>query len=75
LVKNESVNETRCKKVTKEDIQRLEEKIKKVKGKWALVSKTKPERVLQYYHGKDHPSKDWEEKVERRVQYFKHKDK
>jgi hypothetical protein len=48
----------------------LNEKIKKVHGKWALVSKSNPDKVLQYYHGKDHPSKEWEKKVERRVHAF-----
>ena len=48
----------------------LNEKIKKVHGKWALVSKSDPDKVLQYYHGKDHPSKEWEKKVERRVHAF-----
>jgi len=50
----------------------LNEKIKKVHGKWALVSKSDPDKVLQYYHGKDHPSKEWEEKVERRIHAFAH---
>jgi len=50
----------------------LNEKIKKVHGKWALVSKSNPDKVLQYYHGKDHPSKEWEEKVERRIHAFSH---
>jgi hypothetical protein len=50
----------------------LNEKIKKVHGKWALVSKSNPDKVLQYYHGKDHPSKEWEKKVERRIHAFSH---
>jgi hypothetical protein len=50
----------------------LNEKIKKVHGKWALVSKSDPDKVLQYYHGKDRPSKEWEEKVERRIHAFAH---
>jgi len=50
----------------------LNEKLKKVKGKWALVSKSDPDKVLQYYHGPEgqKPSKDWEKKVERRVHAF-----
>ena len=50
----------------------LDEMLKKVKGKWALVSRHNPKKVLQYYHGSDHPSKEWVNKVERRVQAFKH---
>ena len=50
----------------------LNEKLKKVKGKWALVSKSDPDKVLQYYHGPEgqKPSKEWEKKVERRVHAF-----
>jgi 5'(3')-deoxyribonucleotidase len=48
----------------------LEEMLKKVKGKWALVSRHDPRKVLQYYHGSGHPSKDWVSKVERRVHSF-----
>jgi len=50
----------------------LDEMLKKVKGKWALVSRHNPKKVLQYYHGSGHPSKEWVNKVERRVQAFKH---
>jgi 5'-nucleotidase len=48
----------------------LEETLKKVKGKWALVSRHDPKKVLQYYHGSQHPSKEWVSKVERRVHSF-----
>ena len=47
----------------------LNETLKKVKGKWALVSKTTG-KPLQYYHGDGHPSKEWVAKVERRVHSF-----
>ena len=45
------------------------ETLKKVKGRWALVSKTTG-KPLQYYHGSGHPSKEWVAKVERRVHSF-----
>jgi 5'(3')-deoxyribonucleotidase len=48
----------------------LEETLKKVKGKWALVSRRNPKKVLQYYKGSGHPSKEWVSKVERRVHSF-----
>ena len=48
----------------------LEETLKKVKGKWALVSRKNPKKVLQYYHGSGHPSKDWVSGVEQRVHSF-----
>jgi len=47
----------------------VNETLKKVKGKWALVSKTTG-KPLQYYHGSGHPSKEWVAKVERRVHSF-----
>jgi len=66
-----------------EDIQSfkqyaLNEVLKKVENpegesKWALVSKDDPSKVLQYYDGEGKPSDEWVKKVERRVQYFKHK--
>ena len=46
------------------------ETLKKVKGRWALVSRKNPKKVLQYYHGSGHPSKEWVSKVERRVHSF-----
>lgn len=55
----------------------LSEILKKVKTpegkeKWAVVSKKDPSKVLQYYDGKGKPSKEWFDKVERRIQAFKH---
>lgn len=47
----------------------LDETLKKVKGKWALVSKTTG-KPLQYYHGSGHPSDEWVSKVERRIHSF-----
>jgi len=46
------------------------ETLKKVNGKWALVSKSNPKKVLQYYKGSGKPSKEWVSKVERRVHSF-----
>lgn len=52
---------------------RLDEMLKMVDGKWALVSKKDPSRVLQYYKGEGKPSDEWVSGVERRVQFFKHR--
>jgi hypothetical protein len=54
----------------------LNETLKKVNGKWALVSKSNPKKVLQYYDGPkgQKPSKEWVRKVERRVHSFETKD-
>jgi len=52
----------------------LNETLTKVDGKWALVSKTNPDKVLQYYRGHGKPSKEWVSKVERRVHSFESKD-
>ena len=52
--------------------ENLDETLKKVNGKWAVVSKSDPSRVLQYYKGEGKPSHEWFKKVERRIQYFKH---
>jgi hypothetical protein len=49
----------------------LQEMLKKVKGRWAFVSR-KTGRVLAYYKGEGKPSDAWVAKQERRVQYFKH---
>ena len=51
---------------------RIDERLARVKGRWALVSR-KTEHPLQYYHGSGRPSKAWVDKVERRIQYFKHR--
>jgi len=48
----------------------ISETLKKVKGRWALVSKSNPKKVLQYYRGSGHPSKEWVKKVERRIKFF-----
>jgi hypothetical protein len=54
----------------------LYEYLKKVHGKWALVSKNNPKKVLQYYRGgDDKPSDEWVNKVERRVHSFESKKK
>lgn len=54
----------------------LYEYLKKVHGKWALVSKNSPKKVLQYYRGgDDKPSDEWVNKVERRVHSFESKKK
>lgn len=45
--------------------------LKKVDGKWALVSK-KTLRPLAYYKGEGKPSDEWVSKQERRIQFFKH---
>ena len=47
--------------------------LKQVDGKWALVSKKDPKKVLQYYKGDGKPSQEWVDSVERRVHHFKHK--
>lgn len=51
----------------------MTEVLKKVDGKWALVSKKDNSKVLQYYDGEGKPSDEWINKVEKRVNYFKHK--
>jgi hypothetical protein len=45
--------------------------LKQTGGKWALVS-PKTQRPLAYYRGEGKPSKEWVQKQEARVQYFKH---
>jgi hypothetical protein len=51
---------------------RIDEVLRKVNGKWALVSRKDPTKVLQYYHGPhdQKPSAAWVSKVERRVHSF-----
>lgn len=51
--------------------QFLVETLKKVNGRWALVSR-KTGRPLAYYRGSGKPSDAWVKKQERRVQFFKH---
>ena len=50
--------------------QYISEVVKKIDGRWALVSK-KSGRVLKYWECK--PSKAQIDKEERRIQYFKNK--
>ena len=45
--------------------------LKRVNGKWALVSR-KTQRPLAYYDGEGKPSEEWVKKQESRIQYFKH---
>ncbi len=44
--------------------------IAKVNGRWAFVSRH-THRPLAYWNGSGRPPKWWQEKQERRVQYFK----
>jgi hypothetical protein len=50
----------------------VNETLRKVNGRWALVSKSNPDKVLQYYHGDgdSRPSDKWVKSVERRVHSF-----
>lgn len=50
----------------------INETLKRVNGKWALVSKTNPDKVLQYYQGPGDkkPSDEWVNNVERRIHSF-----
>ena len=57
-------------KQSSNESEEISETLKKVNGKWALVSRHDPKKVLQYYHGAGHPSKEWVSKVERRVHSF-----
>lgn len=50
----------------------VNEVLKQVDGKWALVSKTTG-KPLAYYNGEGKPSDDWIARQERRIQFFKHK--
>ena len=52
--------------------EEIEETLKMVDGKWAIVSK-KTGRPLVYYKGEGKPSDEWFRDQERRIQYFKHK--
>ena len=46
--------------------------LKKIDGKWALVSKT-TNKPLVYYKGIGKPDDEWVKKHEKRIQFFKHK--
>lgn len=50
---------------------KLNEVLKQVDGRWALVSR-EGGKVLAYYKGEGKPSDEWVRKQERRIQYFKH---
>lgn len=52
-------------------LELLSETLKKVNGRWALVSKNTG-RVLRYYKRKGKPSDSWVSKTEKQIQYFKH---
>lgn len=45
--------------------------LKQHKGQWALMSKSSPGKVLQYF-GKTKPSAKTVQKAEARVQFYKH---
>jgi len=51
----------------------ISERLTQVNGKWALVSRKDPSKVLQYYDGDGKPSDEWVSNVEKRIQYFKHR--
>jgi len=46
--------------------------LKKVDGKWAIVSK-KSNKPLAYYKGDGKPDEEWVKEQEKRIQYFKNK--
>ena len=46
--------------------------LKKIDGKWALVSKT-TNKPLVYYKGIGKPDDEWVKEHEKRIQFFKHK--
>jgi hypothetical protein len=48
----------------------MTETVKRVDGKWALVSKSDPSKVLQYYDDEGYPSKEWISSAEQRVHSF-----
>ena len=55
-----------------EEAANLLEYLRKIHKRWAIVSK-KEGRPLVYFKGDGRPSKEWVEKQERRINYFKHK--
>lgn len=57
-----------------QEMPQLNEVLKKVNGRWALVSTKQPGKVLQYYRGDGRPSEEWVDSVEKRVEMFKHID-
>ncbi|MFA5625850.1 MAG: DUF5661 family protein, partial [Bradymonadales bacterium] len=48
----------------------VQETLKQVNGRWALVSRKDPSKVLQYYRGEGKPSKEWVKRVEARIHAF-----
>lgn len=50
---------------------RLDEHLKQVNGKWAIVSKSTG-KPLRYYKGEGKPSDEWVSGQERSIEYFKH---
>jgi hypothetical protein len=50
--------------------EQLNEILKQVDGKWALVSKTTG-KPLRYYKGEGKPSKEWVAQQEREIHFFK----
>lgn len=51
-------------------VESIDEVLKQVDGKWALVSK-KTGKPLAYYKGEGKPSDEWVASQEKRIQYFK----
>jgi hypothetical protein len=49
----------------------LTEHLRKVGGKWAIVSKSTG-KPLRYYKGEGKPSAEWVAQQERSIEYFKH---
>jgi len=52
-------------------LESINERLQKVDGKWALVSK-ETGKPLRYYKGEGKPSDEWVEEQEREIQFFKH---
>ena len=52
--------------------EQIDEVLKKIDGKWAIVSK-KTGRPLAYYKGEGKPSDEWFRDQEKRIQYFKNR--
>ena len=70
LEKEEGHVFTEAKKVEPEEKESVCEELKQIDGKWALVSKTNPDKVLQWYKGEGKPSDEWVKSVEDRVKKF-----
>lgn len=50
---------------------KLDEHLKQVDGKWAIVSKSTG-KPLRYYKGEGKPGDDWVNSQEKSIEYFKH---